>query len=265
MCSPEVIAKVAAHMAPADRPTGVAARRSESEVPDQIVSFSRVVDLTHPLVPDFPTPFGRSELEIEPVLKFAKDRWNLNRWHINEHMGTHIDAPIHIDSDGIAVGQIPVKDLVIPLVIIDIKSRADEDADTELTPDDIKNWEALHGPLPRGCCVAMDSGWDRYAPGPKYCDRDEGGVMHFPGFHPETAEMLVDDRQVLGLGVDTTSLDHGPSTEHMAHRIWLPAGGWIVEGLANLSKLPQSGATIVVGGPTVVGATGGVSRIMALV
>ena len=111
----------------------------------------------------------------------------------------------------------------------------------------------------------MDSGWDRHAPGPKYCDRDEDGVMHFPGFHPETAELLVNDRQVLGLGVDTTSLDHGPSTEHMAHRIWLPAGGWIAEGLANLSKLPQNGATIVVGGPTVVGATGGVSRIMALV
>jgi len=77
--------------------------------------------------------------------------------------------------------------------------------------------------------------------------------------------MLVNDRDVLGLGVDTTPLDYGPSTEHMAHRIWLPAGGWIAEGLANLSKLPPVGATIVVGGPTIVGATRGVSRIMALV
>lgn len=265
MCSPETIAHVVRHLGPADRSSGASVRnRAAAETPAR-VSFTRTVDLTHPLTPDFPTPFGRSDLEIEPVFQFEDDRWNLNRWHISEHMGTHIDAPIHVTADGITAEQIPVSDLVVPLAVIDIRARAREDADTELTPVDIMAWEAEHGDLPRGCCVAMNSGWDRYAPGPLFCDRDEDGIMHFPGFHPETAEMLANERDVLGLGVDTTSLDHGPSTEHMAHRIWLPAGGWVAEGLANLSELPAVGTTIVVGGPTVVGASGGVSRIIALV
>jgi kynurenine formamidase len=265
MCSPEVMAHVAANMGPADRPAGGPTLPEAATTPRVAVSFSTVVDLTHPLVPDFPTPFGRSELEIESVLKFADHRWNLNRWHINEHMGTHIDAPIHVVEGGLAVEQIPIGNLVVPLAVVDIRERAATDPDTELTPDDLAAWESQHGPLPRGCCVAMNSGWDTYAPGKRYCDRDEDGVMHFPGLHPEAAEMLANERDVVGVGVDTTSLDHGPSTEHMAHRIWMPAGGWIVEGLANLSELPPAGATIVVGGPTVVGATGGVSRIIALV
>lgn len=264
MCSPETIAHVLRHLSPTDLSSG-GARTSKPEVNQPAkVCFTRTVDLTHPLTPDFPTPFGRSDLEIERLLHFEDDRWNLSRWHISEHMGTHIDAPIHVTVDGISVEQIPLRDLVVPLAVIDIRARADEDADTELTPDDIKAWEAEYGDLPQGCCVAMNSGWDRHAPGPKFCDRDDNGIMHFPGFHPETAEMLLTERDVLGLGVDTTSLDHGPSTEHMAHRIWLPAGGWVAEGLANLSQLPAVGSTVVVGGPTVVGASGGVSRIIAL-
>jgi kynurenine formamidase len=265
MCSPQIIAHVAAHLGPADRPSGSSPRSKPVHDASSTVSFSNVVDLTHPLPPDFPTPFGRSELEIESVLQFADDRWDLNRWHISEHMGTHVDAPIHIAEDGITVDQIPVEDLVVPLAVIDIRERAETDADTELTPDDITAWEAEHGPLPRHCCVAMNSGWGEYAPGEKYCDRDDDGIMHFPGFHPEAVELLANHREVLGVGVDTASLDHGPSTEHMAHRTWLPAGGWVAEGLANLSRLPPVGSTIVVGGPTIVGATGGPSRIMALV
>jgi kynurenine formamidase len=265
MCSPEIIAQVAAHMSLADRPGGAAARTKTVNRTPRTVSFSRVVDLTHLLPSDFPNPFGRSNLDIEPVLTFAKDGVNLNNWHISEHVGTHIDAPIHFSDDGLTVEQIPVQDLVVPLAIIDIRERAEANADTELTPDDIAAWEAQYGSLPAGCCVAMNSGWDRFAPGPRYCDRDDDDVMHFPGFHGETAEMLVSSRDVLGLGVDTTSLDNGPSTEFLAHNTWLPAGGWVAEGMANLSELPPAGATIVVGGPTVVGASGGPSRIVALV
>jgi kynurenine formamidase len=89
--------------------------------------------------------------------------------------------------------------------------------------------------------------------------------MHFPGVHVDAAQMLLEERHVVGLAVDTLSIDHGPSTEFPTHRKWLPAGRWAVEGLANLAKLPAVGATIVVGGPTIVGATGGPSRIFALV
>ena len=172
MCSPDTIAHVLRHLSPADRSRGAVSKSKHAAYAPAKVSFTRAFDLTHPLTQDFPTPFGRSDLRVEPVLSFDNDQWNLNRWHISEHLGTHIDAPIHVTADGKTVEQIPVEELVVPLAVIDISARADEDADTELTPDDIKAWEAEHGDLPPGCCVAMNSGWDRHAPGPLFCDRD---------------------------------------------------------------------------------------------
>ena len=76
---------------------------------------------------------------------------------------------------------------------------------------------------------------------------------------------LLEDRHVVGLAIDTISIDHGPTSDYSTHYKWLPAGRWAVENLANLSKLPPSGSTVVVGSPTVVGSTGGPSRIFALV
>jgi kynurenine formamidase len=81
--------------------------------------------------------------------------------------------------------------------------------------------------------------------------------------HVEAA-LLMQERQVVGLGVDRLSLDHGPSTEYPTHYAWLPTNRWAVEGLATLALVPPVGATIVVGGPKVKGATGGPSRTVAL-
>ncbi len=110
----------------------------------------------------------------------------------------------------------------------------------------------------------MNGGWDRFAKDARFRNADERGLMHFPGFHVEAAHMLLEARSVVGLAVDTLSIDHGPSTTYATHRAWLPAGRWAAEGLANLSSLPPLGATLVVGAPTVQGATGGPSRIIAL-
>ena len=133
-----------------------------------------------------------------------------------------------------------------------------------VTPKDISKWESVHGNLPEGCCVAMNSGWDRHAKGPDYRNADEDGTKHFRGVHVEAAQMLIEDRSVVGLAVDTLPIDHGPSTDFLTHRRWMPSGRWAAEGLANLSRLPPAGAIIVVGGPAVVGSTGGPSRIIAL-
>ena len=89
--------------------------------------------------------------------------------------------------------------------------------------------------------------------------------MHYPGFHPAAAAFLVQERDVVGIGVDTLSLDHGPSTDFPTHVTVLPAGKYGVEALANLGLLPPSGATIVVGGLTHVGGSGSPARVLALV
>jgi kynurenine formamidase len=90
-------------------------------------------------------------------------------------------------------------------------------------------------------------------------------VLHFPGFSLEAADWLMKDRSVAGLAVDTLSLDHGPSKEFKVHYHWLPSGRWGLENVANLDKVPRSGATLVVGLAKVKGATGGPARLIALV
>jgi kynurenine formamidase len=249
----------AATVAAATLPAAVAPARAEP------MSFEKVVDLTHPLRDDFPTYFGDKQLEIENVFTFDENGFNLNKWHLNEHTGTHMDAPMHFSKDGPAAHEIEVEKLVVPIAVIDVKAKAADDPDYRLTPDDIKAWESANGELPDGCCVAMNSGWDANAASEKFRNADDDGVMHFPGFHAEAADMMINDRNVVGMAVDTLSLDHGPSGDFKTHYTWLPTGRWGMEAVANLDAIPASGATLVVGSPKIVGATGGPSRLIALV
>jgi kynurenine formamidase len=227
-------------------------------------TFTRVVDLTHAIGPDFPTFGGGSNLEIETVVTLAKDGYNMNRWLLVEHTGTHLDAPIHFGEGVQAADEIPVEHLVVPLVIVDIRAKAQDDADAELTPDDLEAFEAAHGPIADGACVAMLSGWDARASGPEFRNADGGGVMHFPGFHVEAAQYLMNERNAVGIAVDTLSLDYGKSADFATHYAWLPTNRWGLEAVANLAELPPTGATLVVGGPKIKGATGGLSRVLAL-
>lgn len=82
---------------------------------------------------------------------------------------------------------------------------------------------------------------------------------------PDAAQWLLTQRKVAGLAVDTLSLDHGPSKDFKTHYAWLPSGRWGLENVAGLDKVPALGATLVVGAPKVKDATGGLTRLFALV
>ena len=149
--------------------------------------------------------------------------------------------------------------------MIDVRAKAAENADYQLSPDDLAAWEATYGEIPEGACIAMNSGWGAKAPGAGFANRDDEGVMHFPGFHVEAADMLMSERGALGIASDTLSLDHGASQTFDTHYAWLPSGRWGVECIAGLDDVPATGATVVVATPKIGGATGMNSRIMALV
>jgi kynurenine formamidase len=228
-------------------------------------TFTSVIDLTHTLSPEFPTFFGVPGIAIERRYTFRKDGANVNWWHLVEHAGTHVDAPFHYSDAGASAETIPPEQLVVPLAVIDVAAKAARNADYAMTTQDIADWEAKHGALPDGCCVAMNSGWAQHAANAaKFTGKDASGTMHFPGIAPSTAEWLIKERRVAGLAVDTLSLDHGPSKDFRTHRIWLPAGRWGIENIAGLDSVPAAGATLVVGLPKVKGASGGPSRIFAL-
>lgn len=226
---------------------------------------SRVVDLTHTLRQDFPTFGGDPAFQQERILTFARDGYNVNRFAYTEHAGTHFDAPIHFSAEGAAtVDRIPVESLVCPLVVLDLRERAAREADYAATPEDVAEHERRHGAIPAGACVALNSGWDSRAGGAAFRNADGGNVMRFPGFRPDVAALLA-ERGVVGVAVDTLSLDRGSSTDFGFHTQWLGRGRWGIECVANLGALPATGATLVAGAPKIAGGTGGHGRVLALV
>ena len=244
-----------------------AADRSEALDLAEVIGrpFKRAVDLTHVITEAFPTYFGTQNLDIETLFTFDPNGFNMYRWHLVEHTGTHMDAPFHFSPDGMSADQLPLSMLIVPLVVVDIREKAEEDPDAQLTLEDLRRWERRHGRIPRGACVAMNSGWADKVNTPEFRNADANGVMHFPGFHVEAVEFLLEERDVNGIAVDTLSLDYGPSADFATHYRWLPANRWGMEAVANLDALPARGATLIVGGPKIAGATGGITRLIALV
>lgn len=251
--------------------TGVAAAAAASAAvtaspaPALAHAAQKAEDLTHNLVENFPTYFGDQQFWLKKTNDFAKDGFNINEWRIIEHTGTHIDAPLHFTADGKGVGELAVENLVAPLVVIDIRAKADANADAELTPDDIKAWTDANGELPQGCVVAMLSGWGAHVATDKFRNLGaDGKSQHYPGFHLEAVKQLL-ETSTKAIAVDTLSLDFGKSPDFIVHKTWLPSGRYGIEGIANLDRLPAKGATIVVGAPKVPKGSGGPARVIALV
>ncbi len=244
---------------------GATALTTAAAPPAMAAGHGEVVDMTHTYDPEFPTYFGAPGIAAEQKFNFKEHGFNLFQLSVNEHTGTHIDAPLHFSADGASVDEIPVSDLVVPLCVIHIHDRAASNPDAEVTPDDIKAWISRNGPIPDKACVAMHSGWDTRTATPQFRNADDQGVMHFPGFHIEATQMLLEETTAAAIGVDTLSLDYGASKDFKTHYAWLPAGRYGIENLNNLAKVPEAGATLVVGAPTHRGGTGGPARIFAMV
>lgn len=244
---------------------GAAALGGAATTPAMAAGHAEVVDMTHVYDADFPTYFGAPGIKADQKFNFKEHGFNLFELTVNEHTGTHIDAPLHFSADGASVDQIPVSNLVVPLCVIHIHERAAADPDAQVTPDDVKAWIAKNGPIPDMACVAMHSGWDARTATPAFRGADDAGKMHFPGFHIEATKMLLEETKAAAIGVDTLSLDYGLSADFATHYAWLPAGRYGIENLNNLAKVPAAGATLVVGAPTHRGGSGGPARIFAMV
>ena len=229
------------------------------------VRSRNVVGLSHVQSSQFPTWPGFAPIEVTKVRDHDKDGFYSNTWTIYEHHGTHVDAPIHFAKGKWPADEIPDATLVAPAVVIHVHDRAKTDPDTAVTVDDLKAWEQKHGRIPAGGTVLMHSGWEARANDQTaFRNADAQNVMHFPGFSREAAEFLVGQRSIVGIGVDTMSLDPGNSKDFATHVTVLGANKWGIENLANLATIPESGATVFVGVPRVKAASGGPARVVAV-
>lgn len=185
-----------------------------------------------------------------------------------EHGGTHLDAPIHFSATGRTIDQIPPRQLIGPAVVIDVTKKTAADRDYRLTLDDIKAWEARNGTIPAGSIAILRTGWGKYYGDRKaYFGDDTPGAtdkLHFPSFSAEAAKFLVEQRHVGAIGLDTPSIDYGPSKDFIVHQIAMGAQVPGLENLANLEKLPEKGAWIIALPMKIGGGSGGPLRVVAL-
>lgn len=194
-----------------------------------------------------------------------------NFYAASEHGGTHADAPLHFAKDGRTIDQIPLKEWIGPAVKIDATGECARDRDYLLTVEDIKKWEKKHGRIPAGAWVIMYTGiGTQFYPDPKrVLGTDKKGLsalpeLSFPAFSRESAEFLINKRNIKGIAIDTPSIDFGKSQDFQVHRVICGADKLGLENIANLDKLPARGAVLYVIPMSIKGGTGAPARVFAI-
>lgn len=237
------------------------------------LSAHRVVDLTHPFDEEtiyWPTAPSGFELEVLSE-GITEGGWYYSAHALAapEHGGTHLDAPVHFSETGQTADEIPLERLVSDAIVIDVSAKAAEIPEYLLTPGDVLAWEEQYGPIPRGVIVLLRTGWgERWPDRAAYLGDDTPGDasnLRFPSYGPEAARLLVEDRAVAALGADVASIDPGSSTDFPVHRIAAARDVPGLENLANLERLPITGAVVVALPMKIRGGSGGPLRAIALV
>jgi kynurenine formamidase len=228
--------------------------------------FHAVIDLTHEVGTRTPG-FDASEVfRAKTINTIEKDKYFGRSISLPEHFGTHIDAPAHFAKGLWTVDQIPTERLVAPLVVLDVRNQINGNPNYLISVEDIARWEKVNGHIPQGSVVLARTGWSsRWGSGKDYRNLDAKGVLHFPGYALDTAKFLVEARNVIGIGIDTLSVDTGSSEDFPVHQYSLSHSVYHLENVANLEHVPPAGAVVVVAPMKLEGGSGGPVRILALV
>jgi len=217
----------------------------------RLIPANRVQDLTHVFRAGFPiygTPPTFNSPTKRTVVNVVPDGFYGQEWTFWEHSGTHMDVPGHFLQGGRFSPDITPRELIAPIVVIDISSRVGANPDAIVVPADLRRFERRHGRIPRRAIVAMYSGWEtRVGDANAFRNPDATGTLHFPGWSGEAVQWLLDRRRITGIGVDTLSLDPGNSTTFDAHLTILRANKYGIENLANLKRIRPRGATAFIG------------------
>jgi kynurenine formamidase len=220
--------------------------------PAQSYGFREVIDLTHPISSQAATSVYRIRTAgaISPP----------------EDFGTNLDAPAHFARGLWAVDQIPAERLVAPLVVLDVTSNAEVNADYQVSVEDIARYEQAHGQIPLNAVVMAHTGWEsRWNSANAYRNVDAKGTSHFPGYSLDAAKFLFEGRSALGLGTDTPSVDYGASRDFPVRQYTFSHSLNHLENVANLEHAPANGGIVLVAPMKLEGGSAGPVRILALV
>ncbi|NDC64067.1 MAG: cyclase family protein [Planctomycetia bacterium] len=232
----------------------------------------RWVDLTHPFDATtifWPTERGFTFEEGRNGFTEKGYYYAANRFATPEHGGTHLDAPRHFSATGLTADAIPLDRLVGEAAVVDVSDRCAADPVYEVSADDLVAWERRHRRQLVDVILLIRTGWAaRWGDRTAYLGTAEQGPaavarLRFPGLSPLAARWLVDHRRVRAVGIDTASIDHGPSTLFGAHVALCGADVPVFENLAALDGLPEEGAFVAALPMKIAGGSGGPLRIVA--
>lgn len=236
-----------------------------------------VVDLTQELSPEtpalvLPEEFGQcAGFSSREVSRYDERgiAWYWNEFTMNEHTGTHFDAPIHwiTGKELPSVDQVPPKDLIGPAAVLDFSAEAADDPDFLLTREAIEGWEAEHGRIEPRSWVLFRTDWSKRT-GEAYTSRREDGA-HTPGPDEGAIRLLIEERDAIGFGVETIGTDWGQAHQfdppYPAHHFLHGAGRYGLQCLTNLDRLPAKGAMVIAPPLKIAGGSGSPLRVLALV
>lgn len=239
----------------------------------EVIDLTAALSESTPII-QLPPPFANTQpFKLTEISNYDErgPAWYWNDISTGEHVGTHFDAPIHwiTGREGLDVSQVPPKQLIAPAVVIDKSRECARNADYLLEVSDIETWQDEHGPLPNGGWLMYRTGWDgRAADQRSFLNADESGP-HTPGISVACARWLATEAPIIGVGVETVGTDagkaHGFDPAFPCHAFMLGAGKFGLTQLANLSRLPTTGAVVFAGPLPIVRGSGSPARVLALV
>jgi kynurenine formamidase len=234
-----------------------------------IMQQADFVDLTHAFGPTSPHWKGFKAETVTTVFTIAKDGFHAEQFCHPGQWGTHVDPPAHFHDGLKTVDQIDPKQFLLRLVVLDIHTKAAKNPDYVVTLDDVKAWESRHGVIPEGAFVALRSDWSkRWPDGAAMQNLDAKGLAHYPGWSKPVLQYLYEQRKITASGHETTDTDPGLAVNKDDYSLesWvLGTNHFQIELLANLDKVPEAGALVLVSFPKPQNGSGFPARVVALV
>jgi len=237
-----------------------------SQPQQKVITYSRVIHLSHVITQQIPQWPGDPPVEFETVAQLETDGYYLRRFASGEHSATHINAPKSFYSDGVGIDQYTPESLILPAVVIDIRDKAAMNADYALQVADVGVWEQQYQQIPTGSIVLLYTGWQEKWQNPvAFLNSDPQGNLHFPGFSQEATQFLLQERQINGLGIDTHGVDASQDSSFATNRLVLQQPRIVLENLTNLDQLTPFGTTLIIGILRLQKGSGSPAAVIALV
>lgn len=234
----------------------------------ETLATKRYVDLTHEFESGIPHWKGFTDEKVTTLYTWNKDGFRAQEFcHVGQ-WGTHVDPPAHFHEGLKTVDQIDPKDMLMPLVVLDVHEQVAKNPDYTITLDDVHAWERKHGQIPEHAFVTMRTDWSkRWPDGAAIANKDANGVSHYPGWSKEVLTLLYEKRHIAASGHETTDTDPGVQAskdDYSLESYILGLNHYQIELLANLDKVPEAGAIVIVSFPKPKQGSGFPARVIAI-